>query len=69
MRLGEVVQLNSGGQPFTVVDNVRSDFMGAKMVRIASMSSGGKAEELLVDSRSLTVFKGNKTPAHKPACG
>ena len=44
MRLGEVVQLNSGGQPFTVVENLKSDFMGARMIRIASMSSGGMTQ-------------------------
>lgn len=58
LHIGQVVQLNSGGSPMTVVN-----FEYHTKVSLVGVSVGGLVQEVMVDRAAVKPYHGKPTPS------
>lgn len=67
-RIGDIVQLQSGGAPLTVADQLSRGLNDhLDMLKVVSVSAGGLLQETIVLAGALRLYDGPLTPASKDA--
>lgn len=60
-KVGDVVQLRSGGSPWTVIC-VESSL---RCIRLGAMSAGGLSQEMIVSEHAVMYYHGSPTPSNR----